>query len=239
MKVAYKFAPLVTVLLVLASGCSGSDGSTEGVASLSGAAEDQSAAAPSDEVPQQTQEEALLAYAACMRENGVDMEDPIVDADGNVQFQFRPGAGPDAENFDRETVQAAREACADLFAGVTFGFEPPDQTEIQDNLLAYASCMRENGYDMDDPDFSNVGPRSAQSGDGEQGTFQGPFGDIDPSDPDFIAANEVCSDILAGFGPGGGGPGGGGFVFRGGGPPPGDGDGSAPGDGTGGSGSAG
>ena len=43
----------------------------------------------------------------------------------------------------------------------------------------------------------------------------GPFGVIDRDDPDFIAANEACSDILAGFGAGAGGgfgrgPGGGG-----------------------------
>ncbi len=69
--------------------------------------------------------------------------------------------------------------------------------------------MRDHGVDMPDPDFSGPGP-----GDG-----RGPFGDIDPGDPAFAAADEVCRDVFSEAGLGdrpGRGPGRGE-------PPPGDG----------------
>ena len=64
--------------------------------------------------------------------------------------------------------------------------------------------MRSNGYEMDDPDFSNFG-QPGQGGGGGGGIF----GPIDQEDPEFQAANEQCEDLLAGFrgGGAGGGPG--------------------------------
>ena len=48
---------------------------------------------------------AVLAFAACMRDNGVDMEDPTVDADGNIRLNFRGNAGPGEEGFDRRVFR--------------------------------------------------------------------------------------------------------------------------------------
>ena len=49
-----------------------------------------------------SEEDALLEFAACMRENGVeDFEDPDVSAEGEVQFNFRGGG--EASDVDRET----------------------------------------------------------------------------------------------------------------------------------------
>ncbi len=205
---------LVIALVMVAAACGGSDDEAgDGVASLSGAADDEVIAVPlpADEVVELTQEEALLAFTACLRDNGVDIEDPTVDAEGNVEFSFRRGAGPQDEGFDREAAGAAREACSDQLEGVTIGFRGLDTTELEDTFFEYAACMRDNDYEMNDPDFSNFGP----GGGGGGGGGGGPFGVIDRDDPDFIAANEACSDILAGFGAGAGGgfgrgPGGGG-----------------------------
>ena len=53
-----------------------------------------------------TDEERLLAFAECMRENGVDFPDPVVEADGTVTFGFRPGEiGRDPD------LPAAQDAC--------------------------------------------------------------------------------------------------------------------------------
>ena len=51
--------------------------------------------------------------------------------------------------------------------------------------------IRDNGYDMPDPDFTNDGP-------GQGGAQIGP---IDPDDPDFVSADEACRSIFteAGF----------------------------------------
>jgi hypothetical protein len=71
---------------------------------------------------------------------------------------------------------------------VTFGLSSEDLTGREDELLAFAECMSENGYDMPDPDFSNNGHSGA-----------GPFGDaIDTDDPDFKAAVGSCEGIVGG-----------------------------------------
>ena len=59
--------------------------------------------------------------------------------------------------------------------------------------------MRENGYEMDDPDLSSFTlGGEGQGGEGD-GQIAGPFGEIDPDDPAFQAAFEACQDVLAGF----------------------------------------
>jgi hypothetical protein len=63
--------------------------------------------------------------------------------------------------------------------------------------------MRTSGFEMDDPDFSTEGPGGGGGG-GEPGGLPRRLGPIDTDDPGFIAANEVCKEILAGFVPGGG-----------------------------------
>lgn len=151
----------------------------------------------------------LLAFSECMREAGIDIDDPTVDADGNVEFGgFRStvevgeeGGGPP------DGFREAAQTCGELLEGLELGFGRPDLTELQDSFLEYAQCMRDNGYDMDDPDLSGFG-LGAEDGEEGEGGVRGVniFGDVDPTDPTFIAAQEACQDVLAGFGPGGGGP---------------------------------
>ena len=187
----------VTVAMVAAA-CGG-DASTDGVATLSDAI---TTTAPAADVGEPTTEEALLAFTACLRENGVDIEDPTIDVDGNVRLT-PPGLQGGREGAGDDDLRQAREACADLLADAAVGRgRGVDRTQLEDDLVAFAECMRDNGYDMPDPDFSSFGPGSGGGG---------PFGEIDPNDPAFRTASDACGDILAGFGPGPGGrPGGGG-----------------------------
>ena len=158
-------------------------------------------------------EERLLAFAECMRENGVDFPDPVVEADGTVTFGFRPGGGGGGLGRLREIGQdsdlpAARDACSGMLEGLAFGPGQGgfDLIELQDTLLAFAQCMRDNGVDMGDPDLSGFGPGA--NDDQPSGPF-GPSVAIDIDDPDFAAAFAVCQQQLpqAGGGPrlGGGG----------------------------------
>jgi len=203
-----KRAPILFASVALAAAaCGGSADAAAGVASLDDTA--QANVVESAAVPEMTQEEALLAFTACMRENGIDIDDPTVDADGNLRIG-RPNAGAGAEGADPdrlrdEEFRTAREDCGELLQGVALGFQQTDRTEFDDQLLEFAACMRDNGVDMPDPDFTEFGPGLGAPGEGEG--RGGPFGDIDRSDPDFQAAQEACQDILAGFGSGGGGPG--------------------------------
>ncbi|MEA2000606.1 MAG: hypothetical protein U9N84_01765 [Actinomycetota bacterium] len=194
----FRFAGVVLALVVLTTACGGTDDADAGVASLEASvAETDVVAADADDDAVVDEEQALLEFSACMRDQGVDFGDPTVDADGNVQLN--PGGRP-GDGIDRDAMRTAFEACGDNLNGITQGFRNTDLTELEDQFLEYSVCMRDNGYDMPDPDFSSIGRPGGEGGEGG-----GIFGGINPDDPDFQTAQEACQDILAGFGPGGGG----------------------------------
>jgi len=64
------------------------------------------------------QEQAMLDFARCMRDHGIDMPDP-----GENGMVFNVG-GP-GKDFDRETFEAAQEACQDLLPGRLGGEDGP------------------------------------------------------------------------------------------------------------------
>jgi len=119
------------------------------------------------------------------------MEDPTVDADGNVTPGRPSGFGllgegdgqPNPELLD--SMQSAFEECGDLLQGAQFGFNQVDWTELQDQLIELASCLRDQGLDVADPDLSELGPGSRNDDDGSGPTpgEGGPLG-IDFEDPE-------------------------------------------------------
>jgi hypothetical protein len=195
------------VLALAVAGCGGTAaGSDDGVASLGDSSTTTTVA------EEASAEEAAIAFTECMRENGVEMEDPTVDADGNV-IPGRPSDLPEPDQGDGpaagaigEDLRAAFEECGDLLEGTAFGFTVEDQAELEDQLLALAECLRDQGLDVADPDLSG-GPdiESDEGGGGIRST--GPLG-IDFQDPEVQAALEQCQEYMPNFpgGPGGGGP---------------------------------
>ncbi len=179
---------IVIMLLLLVVACGGgSEESADGVASLGA-----TTTAPDGEAPGQPDaEEALLEFSQCLREQGFEVGDPVVDADGNV------GLAPDFDGTtDFQGLAEASNACAFHLEGVTLGFEQLDLVQLQDDLVRFAQCMRDNGYDMEDPDLSEL-IDLRQDPDAQPGEL--PFG-IDLNDPDFQSALEVCEEVLADFG---------------------------------------
>lgn len=190
----FAVAVALVVAAVVVAGCGGSSGSTSSTGSSSNAA----------------RETAFLNYAQCMRQHGVAVSDPTVGANGIVRLprptDFSNGQTPTAAQLAQ--MQQARSACQSTLKGITFGFNPSSNPAFQAALLKYAQCMRTNGFNMPDPTFnSNPGTSTTP------GSFRGPFGGINRSDPTFQKANAACRSILqsAGFGfRGGGGTGTGG-----------------------------
>ncbi len=188
--------PLVAVTMLAAlvvTACSSESSADEGVASLAGTETslDTSTTGATDEVDV---EQAMLDFTQCLRDHGIDVPDPTVDDSGNFRFVRPQGLAEGNPDFDREEMRAAFEACQSELEGITLGRGGFDRTAIQDTLIEYAACMRDNGYDMDDPDLSSFGPGAGPQEDSAGPV--GPFGDIDPNNPDFIAANEVCQSIF-------------------------------------------
>lgn len=184
------------VLAVILTACGGAAADTgDGVASL-----EESTATTTAAEQTTDPEAAAIAFTECMRENGIDMEDATVDADGNVipgmpsDLPERDDEGDDVRVGELgEELRAAFEECGDLLEGTAFGFTPEDQTELQDQLLELAQCLRDQGLDVADPDLSN--PPNGGPGEG------GPFG-IDFQDPEVQAAMEQCEEFLPNFGGG-------------------------------------
>jgi hypothetical protein len=193
-----RIAIMLSAVVVLLAACSGDAGTR--VASLEGGPVD-TVTVDEDATDTRSDEDAILDFAACMRDNGLeDFEDPEIDADGGIAFGFR-GLVEDGE-VDRDTVRAAMQTCRIHLEGLSFAASDLDRTEIEDQMFEFAACMRDNGIDMEDPEFSGTP--------GQGGPGSGPFAELDPDDPEFQAALEACGDIFEGGFPAGPGAGRGG-----------------------------
>lgn len=219
-RATFRLLPLMVVVALFAACGGGNASGDEGLATLEepGQAEE---SATTTTASTADVEEAALAFSQCMRDEGVtDFPDPNFSEGGGVTL-----GGPDGDeggiDLQSDEVQAAFEACGDVLERAAFGPGGGnfDETEIQDNLLAMAGCLRDKGLEVDDPDLSNFGPvaggpppddQGSEDGD-DQGAGGGPevrassiFGDLDMEDPEVRKALETCQEEV-GFGPGQGG----------------------------------
>ena len=168
------------VILVLVAAAMGAAASAQ-VATLGSPAPDASTA-PSSPAPDAQQ--ALLDWTACMREQGIDMDDPVFGLDGELSGGLGKdgkGAKVDAKG---EAYTAADEACADLLVA----YKPPPDAQLlaeQAELrLDWAACMRRQGIDMPDP--------------GPDGSFSSYDWKIDLKAEAYTAADETCRETTGG-----------------------------------------
>jgi hypothetical protein len=146
---------------------------------LAGCGSEDSDGASTGEAPDQKARDASLAYAKCMREQGVDMPDP---APGERGIGLLAPAGAPPQRVE-EADGACRKHLKDL--------EPPklteeQQKEFQEAALAQARCMRRHGIDIPDPTFGDDGAAQIRIG----------KGGADVEDPDFREAQEACRQEL-------------------------------------------
>lgn len=197
-------AALLAIGLVAAA-CGGSDDDpTAAVASLDetpAATAETTAAEPVS--GEQSDEESMLAFSQCVRENGVDgFPDPTVDADGNLTFDvFGSGIEIGTDTFDDAIA-----SCESLVEGTNLAAgQGIDQTEVEDTMLEFTECLRSEGIDVGDFTFPQGGPPGA----GEDGGFElsGTRNELlalvlglDADDPAVETAIEACEPLLAGLG---------------------------------------
>ena len=135
-------------------------------------------------------EAKMMALTECLRDHGIEMLDPVVDADGNVD---KPELAEGVE-WDKQAGQAW-EACEHHLKGFTgWGKKESDaseQAEQLDQYIALATCLREKNYDLDDP---TAGTLNAWMGDFKEA--------IDWDDPAAVADYEACSGETVGKGGG-------------------------------------
>jgi hypothetical protein len=121
-----------------------------------------------------------------MRENGVDMEDPTFDADGNTTGGIfgAPGGGSGIDPSSDE-FQTAIEACGDLLEGLQLGGGPGggfDVDEIAASLNDFTACLRDEGLDVDDIEFAGPGGPGGGPGPNADGSL--PPGGFNGGPPD-------------------------------------------------------
>jgi hypothetical protein len=145
-----------------------------------GAQDPTSSAAGSRRGPDAATKKAMLQFAQCMREHGVDMADPQFSG-GRVTMQQvgGPGTAP-------QKMQAAQRACQKFQDKIK---APPlsaaDREKFKRQALANARCMRDHGItNFPDPTFDANGGAQIKIGKGSG---------IDPNDPKFQAAQKACA----------------------------------------------
>jgi len=146
-------------LALVATACGSGSNAAAQVATLGSS----TGTTPDTTSPANTQE-ALLKYAACMRENGVNMADPTFDADGNPTgggFGRDSGIDPRSDAF-----QAAQKVCGNLLQGVTLGGRGRglNQEAIQNSLNDFTACLRDEGLQVDDITFGRGGGGGGPTG---------------------------------------------------------------------------
>ena len=189
---------LAAVAALSLAACGGSDSSQ--VANL-GDTTTTSEEGSDDQAPEDA-EEAILAYTECMRGEGIDLPDPDFSGEPG-EGGFLGGSGIDPNDPD---FQDAQEKCQSNLEGIQGQFDPEDLQAFQDAALEFAQCLRDHGFDVPDPDFSQGGPGQGGVPGGGGGGIFGDSG-IDPEDPEVQAALEDCQEAFGDL-PGPGGPGG-------------------------------
>jgi hypothetical protein len=184
-------------LALIATACGSGNNASAQVASLGST----TGTTPDTSSPANTQE-ALLKYAACMRQNGVNMADPTFDADGNPTgggFGRNSGIDPRSAAF-----QTAQKACGSLLQGATLGGRGRglNRDAIQNGLNDFTACLRGEGLQVDDITFGP--PGGAGNGNRTTGTGPAPDGSVPPGGFGGPPPNGSAPA-------GGGGPGRGGF----------------------------
>ena len=97
-------------------------------------------------------EAKVMAFVECMRDQGIEYKDPMVDSDGNVR------APELVEGFTITRAELAEPyaACSHHLEGLTFGRRRADLSERLDEFVALASCLNDKGYDMDEPTAASL-----------------------------------------------------------------------------------
>jgi hypothetical protein len=130
----------------------------------------------------------MTKFAACMRQNG-EPSFPDPNAQGQISSNIDPGSAQ---------FQQAQQACQKLLPnGGTPS--PAQQARMRSHALAFSACMRKHGEpNFPDPQFGAGGRVSIKIGRGSG---------LDPSLPQFQAAQTACQGNIPGKNLGGPPPG--------------------------------
>jgi hypothetical protein len=174
---------VIGVGLIFLVGCGSGSAPDAQVASLAGGKTDEGSTTTTGAASEADAQQAMLDFAQCMREHGIDMPDPQFGANGEASFTAGAAGGP----ADKTKLDEAQKACQSYLDKVKSNAPPMDPARVEaekQKLLDFAECMRDHGIDFPDPQISTEGG-------GLQVQLGGPG--LDPDSPGFKEANDACS----------------------------------------------
>ncbi|MFJ9886104.1 hypothetical protein ACIQRW_09590 [Streptomyces sp. NPDC091287] len=149
---------IAAALALTATACSGDGSGTKNGGSASGS--------------KKTKEDQALEHRKCLRDQGLDIPEPKPGQDG-------VGITIDGGSMNKKEMEKAFKACEDKAVGG--GAKELTQAE-KDKMVAFARCMRKNGFDMPDPKFDGGAMQAAPA--------------LKPKDmKKFEKANKACESV--------------------------------------------
>jgi hypothetical protein len=145
-----------------------------------GAEKDPSKASSGKPTQEAANKKAMLAFASCMRKNGVDMPDPQFS--GGRVTQKMKGGNPDK-------MRTAEKACSKYRAQIKAPeMSAADKEDFKKQALQNARCMREHGIEnFPDPTFDENGGAQIRIGK-----------NMNPESAKFQAAMKACQKFMKG-----------------------------------------
>ena len=182
-------APMViaalAILTVFGSAACHAGGSNDGVASLTGAS---ARSTTSTTVTRASAQKLWNEFAACMRQHGVNMADPVLNDKGMPSNALVSGSGSKPA-----ALQGSRACQTQLQAAMrASGASPRTGSQVnQAQAEKFSRCMRAHGVrDFPDPQTSGTGIVIQGGG--------GPSSDLRPDSPLFQRAKKACGNLLPG-----------------------------------------
>lgn len=175
---------LAVLAAVLLAGCGGSSGSESSSEESSTARSSQTGAAGGfAEISEETR--------SCLKEKGVELPEAGQGGSPSGSFEGGPpeggpptGGPPQGFGKGGAKMKKAFEECGvELPQGNPGGRPPMNSGAFRKSIKEYVACVRENGYDLPEPNLSGEGPVFKES-------------EVDREDPKFKAANEKCQSRL-------------------------------------------
>ncbi|MFF2852877.1 hypothetical protein ACFVT5_42310 [Streptomyces sp. NPDC058001] len=105
-----------------------------------------------------------LEYRKCLRDNGLDMPEPV---DGGAE---EPGIPVGGDGNSKATVEKALNACKDKVPAGDTGSQ--ESQADKDKQLKYRKCMRDHGQDMPEPKEGEAQGLPQPKSDAEAQEFQ-------------------------------------------------------------------
>jgi len=97
-------------------------------------------------------EALMMEFTECLRNEGLEVVDPKVDADGNIE---KPET-VDGAMIPKVEWIAAWEVCGEIIENFTFEQKEVDRSAQLDQYVGLATCMQDAGFDIEEPTAETI-----------------------------------------------------------------------------------